>query len=156
MHDLFLRHSFCAHVFSCFPLLHAPFIAPTSTHLFHYPHTSVISPHTFTTTTLFHTPPTPPHPQTPEEIRETFNLPDDLTEEEKLEPVKAPTEDPRIRLLNKYYAKKRRELQLRKAPLEDPGPPAATEDTRTLEELLDFIEEPKTSSEYVWCGSDVF
>uniref|UniRef100_A0A803MKJ8 SKP1 component dimerisation domain-containing protein n=1 Tax=Chenopodium quinoa TaxID=63459 RepID=A0A803MKJ8_CHEQI len=34
--------------------------------------------------------------KTPEEIREIFNLPDDLTEEEKLEPLKNVTDDPRI------------------------------------------------------------
>ena len=46
--------------------------------------------------------------KTPEEIRETFHLPDDLTEEEKLEPVKNVADDPRIRLLNRLYAKKRK------------------------------------------------
>jgi len=44
--------------------------------------------------------------KTPEEIRETFHLPDDLTEEEKLEPLKNTADDPRIRLLNRLYAKK--------------------------------------------------
>ena len=43
-----------------------------------------------------------------EEIRATFHLPDDLTEEEKLEPVRNGTDDPRIRLLNRLYAKKRK------------------------------------------------
>lgn len=51
--------------------------------------------------------------KTPEEIRETFHLPDDLTEEEKLEPLKNSTDDPRIRLLNRLYAKKRKELKQR-------------------------------------------
>ncbi|KAM2647466.1 hypothetical protein TB1_000714 [Malus domestica] len=51
--------------------------------------------------------------KTPEEIREIFHLPDDLTEEEKLEPLKNSTDDPRIRLLNRLYARKRRELQER-------------------------------------------
>lgn len=46
--------------------------------------------------------------KSPEEIREAFNLPDDLTEEEKLEPVKNLIDDPRIRLLNRLYAKKRK------------------------------------------------
>lgn len=46
--------------------------------------------------------------KSPEEIREAFNLPDDLTEEEKLEPIKNICEDPRIRLLNRLYAKKRK------------------------------------------------
>ncbi|CAN0884213.1 SKP1-like protein 21 [Linum grandiflorum] len=51
--------------------------------------------------------------KTPEEIREIFHLPDDLTEEEKLEPLKNTTDDPRIRLLNRLYAKKRKELKER-------------------------------------------
>ena len=45
--------------------------------------------------------------KSPEEIRTTFNLPDDLTEEEKLEPLKSGLADARIKLLNKLYAKKR-------------------------------------------------
>ena len=45
--------------------------------------------------------------KTPEEIRATFKLPDDLTEEEKLEPLKSGLADARIKLLNKLYAKKR-------------------------------------------------
>lgn len=80
--------------------------------------------------------------KTPEEIRETFHIPDDLTEvfcaciysfsefklytllvfsnntteiqllqEEKLEPLKNITDDPRIRLLNRLYARKRKELK---------------------------------------------
>ncbi|GMH41799.1 hypothetical protein BSKO_09709 [Bryopsis sp. KO-2023] len=86
--------------------------------------------------------------KTPEEIRATFNLPDDLTEEEKLEPVPFGTDEPRIRLLNRLYAKKRRELAERKAkearaaqglPKEvERGPPA--EDTRSVDDLLKFIE----------------
>ena len=72
--------------------------------------------------------------KTPEEIRETFHLPDDLTgmlrlvgacasrsrgrvcnaEEEKLEPLRTATDDPKIRLLNRLYARKRKELQERK------------------------------------------
>ncbi|ONL92659.1 SKP1-like protein 21 [Zea mays] len=51
--------------------------------------------------------------KTPEEIRDIFHLPDDLTEEEKLEPLKNVNDDPRIRLLNRLYAKKRKELQER-------------------------------------------
>lgn len=78
--------------------------------------------------------------KTPEEIRETFHLPDDLTEvrptltpktnshthifslsahsdlilqEEKLEPLRNITDDPRIRLLNRLYARKRKELRER-------------------------------------------
>ncbi|KAL5727420.1 SKP1-like protein 21 [Ranunculus cassubicifolius] len=49
--------------------------------------------------------------KTPEEIRETFHLPDDLTEEEKLEPLRNTADDPRIRLLNRLYARKRKELK---------------------------------------------
>ncbi|XP_020999187.1 SKP1-like protein 21 isoform X2 [Arachis duranensis] len=52
--------------------------------------------------------------KTPEEIRETFHLPDDLTEEEKLEPLRNVTDDPRIRLLNRLYARKRKELKEKK------------------------------------------
>lgn len=85
--------------------------------------------------------------KSPEEIRETFHLPDDLTEvffllatsmlsvdylvvknityscfgvmtsklmqEEKLEPLKNTSDDPRIRLLNRLYARKRKELKER-------------------------------------------
>lgn len=87
--------------------------------------------------------------KTPEEIREIFHLPDDLTEvfcrcqqctclmsfsflenhiirisyvlcflilliqEEKLEPIKNTMDDPRIRLLNRLYARKRKELKER-------------------------------------------
>lgn len=46
--------------------------------------------------------------KTPEQIRSTFHLPDDLTEEEKLEPIKNLGEDMRIRLLNRLYAKRRK------------------------------------------------
>ena len=46
--------------------------------------------------------------KSPEQIRQTFNLPDDLTEEEKLEPIRACLDDPRIRLLNRLYARKRK------------------------------------------------
>uniref|UniRef100_A0AB38Z7S2 SKP1 family n=1 Tax=Paeonia suffruticosa TaxID=45171 RepID=A0AB38Z7S2_PAESU len=51
--------------------------------------------------------------KTPEEIREIFHLPDDLTEEEKLEPMKNTTNDPQIRLLNRLNAKKRKQLKER-------------------------------------------
>ncbi|XP_026444299.1 SKP1-like protein 21 [Papaver somniferum] len=49
--------------------------------------------------------------KTTEEIRETFHIPDDLTEEEKLEPIRNMPDDSRIRLLNRLYAKKRKELK---------------------------------------------
>ncbi len=42
------------------------------------------------------------------QIRAQFQLPDDLTEEEKLEPVRNFGDDPKIRLLNRLYEKKRR------------------------------------------------
>lgn len=51
--------------------------------------------------------------KTPEEIRETFHLPDDLTEEEKFEPLRNTTDDPGIRLSNRLYARKRKELRER-------------------------------------------
>ncbi|CAI0424896.1 unnamed protein product [Linum tenue] len=59
--------------------------------------------------------------KTPEEIREIFHLPDDLTEEEKLEPLKNTTDDPRIRLLNRLYAKKRKELKERQKKKDSNG-----------------------------------
>jgi hypothetical protein len=46
--------------------------------------------------------------RSPEEIRAAFNLPDDLSEEQKLEPVRNVGGDPRLRLLNRLYAKKRK------------------------------------------------
>ncbi|KAL8477565.1 hypothetical protein ACS0TY_029746 [Phlomoides rotata] len=42
--------------------------------------------------------------KSPKEIQEIFHLPDDLTEEEKLEPIKNTMDDPRIRLLNRLWA----------------------------------------------------
>ena len=42
------------------------------------------------------------------QIRATFHLPDDLTEEEKLEPIKNLGDDSRIRLLNRLYSKRRK------------------------------------------------
>ncbi|KAK9826779.1 hypothetical protein WJX81_008446 [Elliptochloris bilobata] len=83
--------------------------------------------------------------KSPEEIRMVFNLPDDLTEEEKLEPVRNADDDPRLRLLNAFYARKRKELQKRNARGEEPAaaPPTALparEDTRPLDDLLNFIE----------------
>ncbi|KAK3022428.1 hypothetical protein RJ639_045199 [Escallonia herrerae] len=76
--------------------------------------------------------------KTPEEIRETFHLPDDLTEEEKLEPLRNFADDPRIRLLNTLYARKRKELKER-------GKPKSVEvegelvDDRSVDDLLSFI-----------------
>lgn len=76
--------------------------------------------------------------KTPEEIRETFHLPDDLTEEEKLEPLRNTTDDPRIRLLNRLYAKKRKELQ-DKEKLKNVDQEEGLQDERPLEDLLSFI-----------------
>ncbi|KAF2315599.1 hypothetical protein GH714_040113 [Hevea brasiliensis] len=76
--------------------------------------------------------------KTPEEIRETFHLPDDLTEEEKLEPLRNITDDPRIRLLNRLYARKRKELKeqekMKNVEVEDEHV-----DERSVDDLLSFI-----------------
>ncbi|KAJ8900449.1 hypothetical protein K2173_025226 [Erythroxylum novogranatense] len=76
--------------------------------------------------------------KTPEEIREIFHLPDDLTEEEKLEPLKNTTDDPRIRLLNRLYAKKRKELREREK-LKIVEAEEERVDDRSVDELLSFI-----------------
>lgn len=76
--------------------------------------------------------------KTPEEIRETFHIPDDLTEEEKLEPLKNITDDPRIRLLNRLYARKRKELK-EKEKLKNVEAEAEHVDDRSVDELLSFI-----------------
>ncbi|XP_028769268.1 SKP1-like protein 21 isoform X2 [Neltuma alba] len=80
--------------------------------------------------------------KTPEEIREIFHLPDDLTEEEKLEPLKNTTDDPRIRLLNRLYAKKRKELRererLKNVEVEDEHADERV-DERSVDDLLSFI-----------------
>ncbi|CAO2821190.1 unnamed protein product [Amaranthus hypochondriacus] len=76
--------------------------------------------------------------KTPEEIREIFNLPDDLTEEEKLEPLKNVTDDPRIRLLNRLYARKRKELKEREQKKNiEVGEEHV--DERSVDDLLSFI-----------------
>ncbi|KZV57646.1 hypothetical protein F511_03106 [Dorcoceras hygrometricum] len=76
--------------------------------------------------------------KTPEEIREIFHLPDDLTEEEKLEPIKNTMDDPRIRLLNRLYARKRKELKEREIQrnIEVEEEHA---DERSVDDLLSFI-----------------
>ncbi|XP_027349466.1 SKP1-like protein 21 isoform X2 [Abrus precatorius] len=76
--------------------------------------------------------------KSPEEIREIFHLPDDLTEEEKLEPLKNTTDDPRIRLLNRLYAKKRKELQER-GRLKNVEVEEEHVDERSVDDLLSFI-----------------
>ncbi|KAF7821878.1 SKP1-like protein 21 isoform X1 [Senna tora] len=76
--------------------------------------------------------------KTPEEIRETFHLPDDLTEEEKLEPLRNITDDPRIRLLNRLYARKRKELKERQK-LKNVEVEEERVDERSVDDLLSFI-----------------
>ncbi|MFQ6633353.1 hypothetical protein Gotur_011829 [Gossypium turneri] len=76
--------------------------------------------------------------KSPEEIREIFHLPDDLTEEEKLEPLKNTTDDPRIRLLNRLYAKKRKELKERQK-LKNIEVEEERVDDRSVDDLLSFI-----------------
>ncbi|XP_010518242.1 PREDICTED: SKP1-like protein 20 isoform X2 [Camelina sativa] len=74
--------------------------------------------------------------KTPEEIREIFHLPDDFTEEEKLEPLKNTMDDPRIRRLNRL-SKKRKELKerqrLKNVEVEEHV------DERSVDDLLSFI-----------------
>ncbi|KAF9614140.1 hypothetical protein IFM89_015459 [Coptis chinensis] len=76
--------------------------------------------------------------KTPEEIRETFHLPDDLTEEEKLEPLRNTADDPRIRLLNRLYARKRKELK-EKEKLKNVEVEEEPVDERSVDDLLSFI-----------------
>ncbi|KAL3714199.1 hypothetical protein ACJRO7_006182 [Eucalyptus globulus] len=76
--------------------------------------------------------------KTPEEIRETFHLPDDLTEEEKLEPLRNITDDPRIRLLNRLYARKRKELKEREK-LKSVEVEEERVDERSVDDLLTYI-----------------
>ncbi|KAK9035868.1 hypothetical protein V6N11_077893 [Hibiscus sabdariffa] len=76
--------------------------------------------------------------KSPEEIREIFHLPDDLTVEEKLEPLKNTTDDPRIRLLNRLYAKKRKELKERQK-LKNVEVEEERVDDRSVDDLLSFI-----------------
>ncbi|XP_011093133.1 SKP1-like protein 21 isoform X1 [Sesamum indicum] len=76
--------------------------------------------------------------KSPEEIREIFHLPDDLTEEEKLEPIKNTMDDPRIRLLNRLYARKRKELKERER-LKNTEVEEDRADERSVDDLLSFI-----------------
>lgn len=80
--------------------------------------------------------------KTPEEIREIFHLPDDLTEEEKLEPMKNTTNDPQIRLLNRLNAKKRKQLKerekLKNVDVEESVDDHSVDD-RSVDDLLSFI-----------------
>jgi len=75
----------------------------------------------------------------PEAIRDAFGLPDDLTEEEKLEPIACDADDLRTRQYNNLLARKRKQLAESKA-----GKPSAEEpqeDTRSIEELMAFLGE---------------
>lgn len=86
--------------------------------------------------------------KTPEEIREIFHLPDDLTEEEKLEPLKNTTDDLRIRLLNRLYARKRKELKEREKPKNVEAEEERVDD-RSVDDLLSFINGGNEDSEGV-------
>ncbi|KAI3937399.1 hypothetical protein MKW92_051015 [Papaver armeniacum] len=82
--------------------------------------------------------------KTPEEIRERFNIPDDLTEEEKLEPVRDLADDPRIKMLNRLYARKRKELKENKKIHKITDHQVKEEeqvDERPIDDLLSFINE---------------
>ncbi|XP_071734276.1 SKP1-like protein 20 [Rutidosis leptorrhynchoides] len=76
--------------------------------------------------------------KTAEQIRETFHIVDDLTEEEKLEPLKIRTNDPRVRLLNRLYAKKRKQLKARKDAINAEIKVEGVDD-RSVDDLLVFI-----------------
>ncbi|KAK1366590.1 S-phase kinase-associated protein 1-like [Heracleum sosnowskyi] len=76
--------------------------------------------------------------KTPEEIRETFHIPDDLTEEEKLEPLRNVTGDPRIRLLNRLYERKRKDLKEREK-IKKADVAEELIDKRSVDDLLSFI-----------------
>ncbi|GKU89301.1 hypothetical protein SLEP1_g3456 [Rubroshorea leprosula] len=82
--------------------------------------------------------------KTPEEVRETFHIPDDLTEEEKLEPIRNITDDPHIRRLNRLYAKKRQELKERDKP-RNTRVKEEHVDERSVDDLLLFINGGKDS-----------
>ncbi|XP_076953035.1 SKP1-like protein 21 isoform X2 [Bidens hawaiensis] len=76
--------------------------------------------------------------KTAEEIRETFHIADDLTEEEKLEPIKFKTDDSRVRLLNRLYARKRKQLKAREKSKNVEVEEEPVED-RSVDDLLSFI-----------------
>ncbi|KAL3521545.1 hypothetical protein ACH5RR_019694 [Cinchona calisaya] len=77
--------------------------------------------------------------KSPEETREILNIPDDLTEEEKLEPLRNLTDDPRIRLLNRLYARKRKELKEREKVKNVEVEEEQLVDERSVDDLLSFI-----------------
>ncbi|PWA66063.1 hypothetical protein CTI12_AA330360 [Artemisia annua] len=86
--------------------------------------------------------------KTAEQIRETFHIVDDLTEEEKLEPLKIRTNDPRVRLLNRLYARKRKELKARKN-LKNVEVEEERVDDRSVDDLLLFINSGNEDSKGV-------
>jgi S-phase kinase-associated protein 1 len=87
----------------------------------------------------------------PEEVRNLFHMPDDLTEEEKLESLRNVTCDTSIRLFKRLCAHKRKVLKEREMVLENyhlQHTNADVVDERSVDELLLFIngsndEEPK-------------
>jgi len=75
-----------------------------------------------------------------EEIRGIFHLPDDLMEEEKLEQMLNITCDPSIRLMNRLYAKKRKQLkELKRVTKILEVEEEDVVDERSVDELLSFI-----------------
>ncbi|XP_026444336.1 SKP1-like protein 21 [Papaver somniferum] len=82
--------------------------------------------------------------KTPEEIREKFHIPDDLTKEEKLEALKGDiADDPRIRMLNRIYDRKRNALKENKKlhKIADEVIEQQQVDERSIEDLLSFIND---------------
>lgn len=75
----------------------------------------------------------------PEAIRDAFGLPDDLTEEEKLEPIACDADDIRTKQYNNLLARKRKQLADSKAG--NPSARCPQEDSRSVDELLAFIGE---------------
>ncbi|KAI3800182.1 hypothetical protein L1987_35492 [Smallanthus sonchifolius] len=86
--------------------------------------------------------------KTAEEIRETFHIVDDLTEEEKLEPLKIKTDDSRVRLLNRLYARKRKQLKAREKSKNVEVEEVRAED-RSVDDLLLFINSGQEDSKGV-------
>eukprot|EP00741_Cyanophora_paradoxa_P016255 tig00000197_g15694.t1 len=81
----------------------------------------------------------------PDEIRETFNIQNDLSLEEQYAPIPFGLEDARVRLLNQLYAKKRRELEDSKRPqLTAPEPKDIQ--LRPVDEVLAFINDSKPAA----------
>ncbi|KAI3937398.1 hypothetical protein MKW92_051014 [Papaver armeniacum] len=83
--------------------------------------------------------------KSPEEVREIFQMPDDLTEEEKLGPLKINADDPKIRMLNRLYAKKRKELKEKEkqktADVDEERVESVVDAECSVDDLLSFINE---------------